>query len=290
MASTIAGGAIGASGIASPETYNVTASDIATGAPVLDAPAAAEVDNVVALDISTGAPVLDAPAVTQLHNLIAVDIATGAPTLDVPALQQLHNLIALDIVTGAPVLDAPPAFEVDQVIALDISTGAPVLDAPEVFFGTVQERFIAGLLGRYTCDALIVLLEISHATLETPIRVNNSGAALVSQAEVFQHFPFMIELPSDDEKEPVAKLRIANVDRRIGDVIDAITTPATVGISLVSSVDPSTILRAWSFYELRNVTRTALEVTGDLILRQYAIEPFPNIRVRQSNFQNLYRV
>lgn len=149
--------------------------------------------------------------------------------------------------------------------------------------------FESNLLGAYSSEPLVVLLEITHAALPAPIRVTNNGADITSNGDLYQAFPFDIDLPGDSEGDPIARLRIANVDRSIGDAIDLITTPATVGMTLVLVDTPDVLQRAWVFYELRSVTRTALEITGEIPIRQYSTEPFPNIRVRQSNFQNLYR-
>jgi hypothetical protein len=147
----------------------------------------------------------------------------------------------------------------------------------------------AALLGAYTDDPVCVLLEISHPDLAEVIRVTNNGADLVSNGNTYQHFPFVIELPGDTEDAPVAKLRIANVDRQIGDVLEGITTSATCSMSIVLASDPDTLEIEWQNYELRNVTWTALEVSGDLIIRTFANEPFPNVSVRESNFPNLYK-
>lgn len=170
-----------------------------------------------------------------------------------------------------------------------ISTRAPTVGKPDLFSGTILSRWTSGILNQSTSDVAIVLLEITHPDIETPIRLNNSGQSVDSNGNIYIYFPFNIELPSDNETEPVARLSIANVDRQIGEAIDSISTPATVGMSIVSSVDPNTKLKDWSSYELRNTTRNGLEVSGDIMIRQYATEPFPNIRVRPSNFQNLHK-
>ncbi len=150
-------------------------------------------------------------------------------------------------------------------------------------------EFTRNMLGAYQCTPVVVLLTIEHADLASVIRVTNNGADIVSNSNTYLKFPFDIELPGDSETEPVARLRIANVDRMIGDAIDAITTPATVGIGLVLTSDPDVLQTEWAYYQLRNVTRTALEVTGDIVIRQFASEPYPNIMVREANFQNLSR-
>lgn len=153
----------------------------------------------------------------------------------------------------------------------------------------VPYPFRENILTAYSTDPVVVLLEISHPDLSETIRVTNNGEALTSNGDIYQQFPFEIELPGDTEDEPVAKLRIAKVDRTIGDAVDTITTPATVSIAVVLASDPDTLQLNWLHFELRNITFPALEVNGDLVIRTYATEPFPNIRVRESNFPNLYK-
>lgn len=152
-----------------------------------------------------------------------------------------------------------------------------------------NDAFRAEVLGPYSDDPVCVLLEITHPDLAAPIRVTQNGADITSNGDTYQHFAFDMELPGDGEDEPVAKLRIANVDRQIGEAIESITTPATVSTAIVLASDPDTIQFNWLNFELRNVTWNALEVTGDMIIRTFSTEPFPNVRVRESNFPNLYK-
>ena len=161
--------------------------------------------------------------------------------------------------------------------------------AAQFVIETPQIRFLRNILAPYQCEPVVPLLTIEHADLPEVIRVTSNGGDIISNGDTYQQFPFDIELPGDDDREPVAKLTIANVDRRIGDAVDAISTAATIGITLVLTSDPDTPQREWMFFELRNVTRTALQITGDIIIRQYGIEPYPNIRIRKGNFGNLYR-
>jgi len=163
------------------------------------------------------------------------------------------------------------------------------LREPEVYFITPGERFIAGILSRYDCDSAIVLISIEHDDIDPAILINNSGESIYHDSNWYQHFPFDIELPDDVQDEPIARLKIANADRRIGIALDSISTPPKIGIKVVSSVDPEHVVMSWLFFELRNVSRNAFEVTGDVIIRQYSTEPFPNIRVRKGNFQNLFK-
>lgn len=149
--------------------------------------------------------------------------------------------------------------------------------------------FLEHILGVHPDTVDCTLISISHPDLAEPVRVTNNGEAIVSNGDTFTAWPFVIELPGDTEGAPVARLRIANVDWRIGSAIESINTPADVSIMLVLASEPDTVQFRWDGLELRNTTRTALEVSGDLALGDYDTEPFPSIRVRAGNFPNLYK-
>ncbi|MGI9309081.1 MAG: hypothetical protein ACR2P6_07455 [Gammaproteobacteria bacterium] len=270
------------------QLHVLVASEITT-TPVVGAPALTESQALNANDIATGAPTVGSPALTQVHQLSATGIATGAPTIDSPAITQLHVLVASEIivtpVVGVPALDQTA----DDLVAAGISADAPTVGKPEIFSGTFLSRWTSGILDREFCDVAIVLVKISHDELDVDINVNNSGKAIYHAGEWYTYYPFDIELPSDNENEPIAQIRIANVDREISQGLEALFTPATISMSVVSSPNPDEVLKQWAYYELRNVNWNAIELTGDVVIRTFNNEPFPKITVRPSNFQNLFR-
>lgn len=143
-------------------------------------------------------------------------------------------------------------------------------------------------------EAVLVLLTITHPSIE-PIRVVNNAPAedgsndIVSRGETFIAFPFTPELPADDEDQPTARLRIANVDRRISESLMALTSPPELAFEIIRSSTPDTVLRRFARFELRNVTWDALEVSGELMQASFAAEPWPNIRVVPSLFPAMFR-
>ena len=147
---------------------------------------------------------------------------------------------------------------------------------------------VAAFLGRTTDEIAAVLLTLSHATLSPPIRVTDNGANITSGGDVFQTFPFEIQLPTDGESVPKAKLRIANIDRSIGQALDDIKTPIVVKIEIVLVSSPSTIEKSWDQFELVNVTIDALAVEGDLVVRSRSSEPWPNVMVTPGRFPALF--
>jgi hypothetical protein len=150
-----------------------------------------------------------------------------------------------------------------------------------------SNAFKGNILGQYSSDPVLALLEISHPELAETIRVVDNGEDITSNGNVFQAFPFELQLPGDLEGEPKAQIEIANVTRLIGDALDAITTPANVRISLILASDPDTLQLDWINFELRDASWNALVVQASIIIRQFGREPAVKVRVAPGNFQNL---
>ena len=112
---------------------------------------------------------------------------------------------------------------------------------------------------------------------------------IVSRGETYIAFPFTPELPTDNEEQPTARLRIANVDRRISESLMHLTSPPELAFEIIRSSEPDEVLRRFARFELRNVTWDAIEVAGDLMQATFAAEPWPNIRVVPSLFPSLFR-
>lgn len=151
-------------------------------------------------------------------------------------------------------------------------------------------------------EAILVLLTITHPTIE-PVRVVNNAPAeegandIISRGERFIAYPFSPELPTDTDEQPRARLRIGNVtyedangvERKVSDSLENLTSPPEIAFEIIRSSDPDTVLRRYARFELRNVKWDASEVSGELAQASFASEPWPNIRVTPSLFPALFR-
>lgn len=127
-----------------------------------------------------------------------------------------------------------------------------------------------------TGECFLLLLELSHASLATPIRVVNNTQDIVSNGRTFIGFPFQITLPDDDEEQqPRIRLAIDNVDRTIVTALRALQGPVDVAVEVVRAADPNTIEIRFEGFKLREARYTALEVSGDLLQEDVLSEPFP---------------
>lgn len=143
-------------------------------------------------------------------------------------------------------------------------------------------------IAQHADDAFPVLLTISHPTLKEPYRFVRNRVPVTSRGQLFLASHFEIELPGDGDEVPKATLTVANVDRRIGQTLQAMVTPATCLIELVLSSTPDEVERSWGQLSLTEATWDAFTVQGILSRVAYWDEPFPFIRVTPARFPGLF--
>lgn len=120
----------------------------------------------------------------------------------------------------------------------------------------------------------LALLTISHSTLATPIRVVNNNENITSRGNLYQWFPFMIELPGEDPDSPSrARLRIDAVDRQIIEVIRSISSPPSITIEIILAATPDVVEIAYSGMTLREVQYDVQSISGDLVYESIYTEP-----------------
>lgn len=143
-------------------------------------------------------------------------------------------------------------------------------------------------------DAVLLLVTITHPTIE-PVRVVNNSPAedgsgdIVSRGETYQAFPFMPELPNNVDEQPRARITIANVDRRISESLEHLDSSPLIAFEIVTASNPDNVLLRFPRFELVNVTWDAVQVQGDLTQASYASEPYGYIRAIPSLFPALFR-
>jgi hypothetical protein len=122
------------------------------------------------------------------------------------------------------------------------------------------------LAGTSAPEAPLIMLEINHAALPSPVRVVNDTQDITSNGNVYLACPFRCELPDDFEGQaPRARLAVDNVGR---DLMYWIETSgggqgSTVKFIQVMRSRPNQI--EWSItMNLYNVVANFKEVSGDL--------------------------
>jgi hypothetical protein len=138
-------------------------------------------------------------------------------------------------------------------------------------------------------EVWLVLLTLEHASIDPPIRVVNNLENITSRGDAFIGFPFDLTLP--DEKEdapPRARLSIDNVSREIGQAIRQIVGPPSVLIEVVLASNPDQVEVSYPRFLLRNISYDAATVSGELMVQNLTIEPFPARRFTPGAFPGAF--
>lgn len=150
-------------------------------------------------------------------------------------------------------------------------------------------------------DALLAFLTITHLSLPDPIRVVSDVMDYMVSGQTFLGLPFDFGILTDVEGPPQTELRMQNVDLRIGRALLGLNDRAKVTLEIRSSSDfdlsqdPRTeipggsVLYRFADFDLIDVTVTAAEISGRVMLRDYSQEPWPGQRCTQSRMPGLFR-
>lgn len=150
-------------------------------------------------------------------------------------------------------------------------------------------------------DAVLAFLTIEHPNLVEPIRVVSDVLDYSWQDEIWIGLPFGFRLVTDDDAPPTTVLRVQNVDRKLGAALRTLPGRASCRVDVLSSADfdltvvprvplgEVTPIYGLKHFELVDVTVTAIEVSGTLMLRDYSQEPWPGVSATQSRCPGLFR-
>lgn len=148
--------------------------------------------------------------------------------------------------------------------------------------------------------ALLGFLTITHPLLAPPIRIVSDIFDYEMGGANYKGLPFEVEVLNDSEAMPEARLRVQNIDRRIGEALLAIRDRARVKLEVISAADfdltveprvptgAPAVIHGFDHLELVDVEANPIEVTGRLILRDYAQEPC-GLNATQSRCPGLFR-
>lgn len=159
----------------------------------------------------------------------------------------------------------------------------------------------ASLEAPESVDALLAFLTIRHPALNGPIRVVSDVMDYVADGETYTGLPFEFGILTDIEGPPQTELRMQNVDLRIGKALLALNDRAKVTLEIRStadfdlSLDPreeipgGAAIYRFADFDLIDVTVTASDISGRVMLRDYSQEPWPGQRCTQSRLPGLFR-
>ena len=123
-------------------------------------------------------------------------------------------------------------------------------------------------------DALLYLLTWTGKDGTT--RVVNNLEDVTSRGQVFQAYPFSLNLQVDDgEKVPEIQIVIDNVDERLTTGIRGFLEAPTVKIELISSAQPDVIEKTIDFLRMESVTYDAMSIQAKLVSHNMLAKKFP---------------
>jgi len=140
-----------------------------------------------------------------------------------------------------------------------------------------------------TNQVFLVIVEITHTDLVTPLRFVNNNVDITSNGNVYTACAFNFTPPADEDGTiKNTQIIIDNVDRSITQVIRALVGPPSLSISIILADNPNDIeVGPWEFI-LRNVTYNISTIGGDLIYLNYLLDYFSPIVYNANNFPGLY--
>lgn len=151
-------------------------------------------------------------------------------------------------------------------------------------------------------NALLAFLTLTHRNLPEPIHVVSDPTAFEFDGVYWHGCPFGFELLTDEDQAPVTQLRVQNVDRRIGEAIREAAGRVQVALEVRSTEDfdlsqiprvpigsVSPPVYGFRHFDLIDVTVTAIDVTGTVMLRDYTQIPWPGLSATQSRTPGLFR-
>lgn len=145
-------------------------------------------------------------------------------------------------------------------------------------------------LATETSKVFLVLLELTHPQLGTPVRLVNNTENVTSNGQVYTAFPFYARMPDDrDDREPVAELIVANATRELIDTIRTLQQAIQAKLSVVLADTPNVIEWGPIDMEVRTVTYDAETITFSLGMQAFAEEPFPYPAFTPPKFPGMFK-
>lgn len=155
-----------------------------------------------------------------------------------------------------------------------------------------------------TGEAFATLLTIEHDDLAAPILITDLGEDIVYGSDLldangntaaltgtYVSLPIEIVPPGQTDEQLGGTIRVPNIDQSMGEMIESISTPARVTITVVLASDTSIIVGGpHLLLELANVRGDALLLEGEVTRPALTQEPYPKDWMRQSVFRGAYRI
>ena len=155
----------------------------------------------------------------------------------------------------------------------------------------VTDAFIAACNATESDEAFIILVTVEYETpgVTESLYLCNNGETVTSRGIDFLALPMQITLSDDsDDRPPVAKLVLDNIDRRLIEIIREIEIPPTITLEVVRTSAPDTVELHLSDFTLKSVDYNLLTIEGTLTLEGLFSEQAIGFSFTPSYFPGLY--
>lgn len=154
---------------------------------------------------------------------------------------------------------------------------------------SLSDKFKKTINAAQAGEDYVVLIEINHPNLSEPIRVNDSGATIVSNDITYRALPFSLIWPDDvDGQSAKATVTIDNVDREIAATVKQMGSRATTIFTMVMASQPDVIEAQYTDFVLADFTGDDYTVQGILTIEDFTTQAYPALKYTPGNHPGLF--
>lgn len=160
---------------------------------------------------------------------------------------------------------------------------------------TIPTTIVQAMNAQTTSQVFLVLLEITHSTLGTPVRLVNNTEDITYDGNSFTAFPFSVTLPPDaEETQYQSQITLSNASRLLvstARLLSASRERAKVKIMVVSDISSGVaneLLMTISNLEVANVSYDVDQLTINCRIESLLNEGWPGYSFLPSTFPGIY--
>lgn len=140
-------------------------------------------------------------------------------------------------------------------------------------------------------DSTVLLRVADNYTqrLDDAATTQEISYGIISRANNFYFLPMSITLPSEEPNSaPRCSITLDDVTKQVIPIIRQINGPPRVKIELVLNSTPNTVEASFDKFYLSSISYNANQVTAELSMIDYAMEPFPAYSFTPKYFPGLF--
>lgn len=130
---------------------------------------------------------------------------------------------------------------------------------------SLSAHAVAAVLAQETGEVFLVLAEITHNTLQSPLRFVDNTQNVTHNGETYQAVSFKyIQATSTGENDTPGRLIVDNVDRAVAEIVKTIPDPLIINFKVVLASSPDTVEWESGGLILRDIKVNVMQVSGAL--------------------------